>query len=241
MKQSDRIVKLKKMINESHNMVFLGGAGVSTESGIPDFRSKDGLFHQEYQYPPEEILSYEFYQQHKEEFYRFYTKFMLHPDVLPNKAHEKLAEWEAEGRLKAIITQNIDGLHQKAGNKNVLELHGSVMRNYCSGCHAFYDMEEMLQFEGIPVCRECGEVIKPDVVLYGENLNTELLAKAVDEIGNADMLIVGGTSLAVYPAANLIRSFYGDHLIVVNKTRTPIDGRADLMIQGNIGEIFAYL
>ena len=232
--------KLNSIIRDSHNIVFFGGAGVSTESGIPDFRSVDGLYNQKYDYPPETILSHTFYRRHTEEFYRFYRDKMLCPDAKPNAAHLKLAEWEKEGKLKAVITQNIDGLHQAAGSNVVLELHGSVLRNYCEDCGRFYDMEYILHTEGVPSC-PCGGSIKPDVVLYEEGLNQKTLQDAVRYISEADVLIVGGTSLAVYPAAGLIDYYTGNKLILINKTPTPRDAAADLGVQGSIGEIFSGL
>ena len=232
--------KLNSIIRDSHNIVFFGGAGVSTESGIPDFRSVDGLYNQKYDYPPETILRHTFYRRHTEEFYRFYRDKMLCPDAKPNAAHLKLAEWEQEGKLKAVITQNIDGLHQAAGSNIVLELHGSVLRNYCEDCGRFYDMEYILHTEGVPSC-PCGGSIKPDVVLYEEGLNQKTLQDAVRYISEADVLIVGGTSLAVYPAAGLIDYYTGNKLILINKTPTPRDAAADLVVQGSIGEIFSGL
>ncbi len=231
---------LKKWIDESNNIVFFGGAGVSTESGIPDFRSTDGLYHQKYDYPPETILSHTFFRKKTEEFFKFYRDKMLYLDAEPNAAHKKLAQWEEEGKLKAVITQNIDGLHQKAGSKTVLELHGSVLRNYCENCHTFYGVESIKKSEGIPKC-DCGGIIKPDVVLYEEGLDNRTLSDAVNFIRNADILIIGGTSLAVYPAAGLIDYYQGNKLVLVNKTPTPRDGIADLVIQGSIGEIFSQL
>ncbi len=234
--EQERIEKLREIVTQSDNIVFFGGAGVSTESGIPDFRSVDGLYNQEYQYPPETILSHTFYRKDPEEFYRFYRKKMLYPDAQPNAAHRKLARWEKEGKLRAVITQNIDGLHQKAGSKNVLELHGSVLRNYCEKCGKFHDVEEILHGEGIPHCA-CGGQIKPDVVLYEEGLNQDILRSAVHYLQEAEVLIIGGTSLAVYPAAGLIDYFRGEHLILINKSATPRDGLVDLCIQGSIGEV----
>jgi NAD-dependent deacetylase len=231
---------LKKTVAESDNIVFFGGAGVSTESGIPDFRSKDGLYSQKYKYPPEQIVSHTFYEKMPEEFFRFYRDRMLYPDAKPNKAHLKLAQWEKEGKLKAIITQNIDGLHQAAGSQKVLELHGSVLRNYCEKCGKFYDMESVLHGEGIPRC-SCGGRIKPDVVLYEEGLDQGILEEAVRYISEADVLIIGGTSLAVYPAAGLIDYYRGNKLIVINRSATPRDSQADLLIQGSIGEILDQL
>lgn len=232
---------LKKWVNESDNIVFFGGAGVSTESGIPDFRSVDGLYHQQYDYPPETILSHTFYRQKTEEFYRFYRAKMLALDAKPNKAHEKLAQWEAEGKLKAVITQNIDGLHQAAGSRKVFELHGSVHRNYCETCGASYDASYILHSSGVPACEKCGGKIKPDVVLYEEGLDTKTMQGALEAIHNADILIIGGTSLTVYPAAGLIDYYRGHKLVLINKSVTPMDSRADLLIQGSIGEIFGQL
>lgn len=227
---------LKQWLSESENIVFFGGAGVSTESKIPDFRSTDGLYNQQYAYPPETILSHTFYMRRPEEFYRFYRNKMLFPDAEPNWAHKALAKLEQEGRLRAVITQNIDGLHQKAGSREVLELHGSVLRNYCTKCGKFYGLEAVLESEGVPRCT-CGGVIKPDVVLYEEGLDQHTLQKAVYYISNADVLIIGGTSLTVYPAAGLIDYYGGKKLVLINKSVTPMDSRADLVISGPIGEI----
>ncbi len=237
----NQIEKLREIINGSDNIVFFGGAGVSTESGIPDFRSVDGLYHQKYDYPPETILSHTFYRQKPEEFFRFYQDKMLCLDAKPNAAHLKLAQWEREGKLKAVITQNIDGLHQAAGSKRVLELHGSVLRNYCEKCGKFFDGEYMLHAEGVPKCDACGGAVKPDVVLYEEGLNDQTLRDAISYIRNADVLIIGGTSLVVYPAAGLIDYYSGDKLILINKTPTARDQAADLVIQGSIGEILGAL
>jgi len=234
------IDELKKIISESNNMVFFGGAGVSTESGIPDFRSTDGLYNQKYDYPPETILSYTFYRQNTDEFYRFYRDKMLCLTAKPNAAHRKLAEWERDGKLKAVITQNIDGLHQAAGSEKVIELHGSVLRNYCETCRAFYSAEDVLNAEGVPTCK-CGGPIKPDVVLYEESLDHGVLTEAVNYLSNADLLIIGGTSLVVYPAAGLVDYFKGRNLVVINKTTTHRDKLANLVLQGNIGEIFSAL
>ena len=231
---------LKKWIDESDNIVFFGGAGVSTVSGIPDFRSTDGLYHQKYAYPPETILSHTFFRTKTEEFFKFYRDKMLYLDAEPNAAHTKLAEWEAQGKLKAVITQNIDGLHQKAGSRNVLELHGSVLRNYCENCGKFYDVETVKDAEGIPKCG-CGGTIKPDVVLYEEGLDNKILTSSVHYIQEAEVLIIGGTSLAVYPAAGLLDYYRGNKLVLVNKTPTPKDKVADLVVQGSIGEIFGML
>lgn len=236
----EQLEQLRKWVKESNNIVFFGGAGVSTESGIPDFRSVDGLYHQQYDYPPETILSHTFYRQKPDEFYRFYRAKMLCLDAKPNAAHLKLAQWEQEGKLKAVITQNIDGLHQAAGSKVVLELHGSVLRNYCEKCGKFHDVEYIVNSEGVPQC-ECGGSIKPDVVLYEEGLDQKTLSDAVRYISEADVLIVGGTSLAVYPAAGLLDYYNGSKLVLVNKTPTPRDSIANLIVQGSIGEIFSQL
>lgn len=235
------IDELKNIVREFDNIVFFGGAGVSTESGIPDFRSVDGLYHQQYDYPPETILSHTFYRRKPEEFYRFYRNKMLFLDAKPNAAHLKLAQLEAQGKLKAVITQNIDGLHQAAGSKTVLELHGSVLRNYCESCEQFYDVNYILNTQGVPKCEKCGGSVKPDVVLYEEGLNQKTINDAVRFIRNAQVLIIGGTSLAVYPAAGLIDYFQGEKLVVVNKAPTPRDSHADLLVQAPIGEVFAQL
>ena len=227
---------LKKWLAESNNIVFFGGAGVSTESNIPDFRSVDGLYNQQYAYPPETILSHTFYMKRTEEFYRFYRNKMLFPDAEPNRAHKALAKLEAEGRLKAVVTQNIDGLHQKAGSKEVMELHGSVLRNYCQRCGKFHGIEAILHSDGVPTC-ECGGTIKPDVVLYEEGLDQHTIQRSVYHISNADVLIIGGTSLTVYPAAGLVDYYNGNKLVLINKSVTPMDSRADLVISGPIGEI----
>lgn len=237
----EKIAAFQQMLDESHYIVFFGGAGVSTESGIPDFRSVDGLYHQQYDYPPETILSHTFYRRNPEEFYRFYKNKMLFLDAKPNMAHKKLAQWETEGKLKAVITQNIDGLHQAAGSKNVLELHGSVLRNYCEDCGAFYDVDYIKKAEGVPHCEKCGGMIKPDVVLYEEGLNEDTVQKAIRAIINADLLIIGGTSLVVYPAAGLINYFRGKHLVLVNKSATDRDSEADLLLSASIGEVFGQL
>lgn len=235
------IEKLRELIKNSDNIVFFGGAGVSTESGIPDFRSVDGLYNQKYDYPPETILSHSFFVRHTDEFYRFYQDKMLCLTAKPNAAHKKLAELEAAGKLKAVITQNIDGLHQMAGSKTVLELHGSVHRNYCQRCGKFYGARYMLEAEGTPKCTECGGVIKPDVVLYEEGLDQQTIQDAVYFIAHADVLIVGGTSLAVYPAAGLIDYYRGDKLVLINKSTTPRDRFANLLVQGSIGEILGQI
>lgn len=232
---------LEQLIAASHRIVFFGGAGVSTESGIPDFRSVDGLYNQSYKYPPETIISHSFFVHDPEEFYRFYKEKMLWLDAQPNAAHRKLAELEAAGKLSAIVTQNIDGLHQAAGSVNVLELHGSVHRNYCMKCHQSYDAAYVKAAEGVPRCRVCGGMIKPDVVLYEEPLDGETMARAVEAIQRADLMIVGGTSLAVYPAAGLVNYYQGSRLVLINKTPTPYDSRADLIITGKIGEIFSQI
>lgn len=233
----DKIEQLKKFINESNNIVFFGGAGVSTESGIPDFRSKDGLYNQKYKYPPEEILSHTFFMNETEEFYKFYRDKLNSLKYEPNITHIKLAELEAIGKLKAVITQNIDGLHQKANTKNVLELHGSVLRNYCMKCHKFYDAQYVFNGTGIPKC-ECGGIIKPDVVLYEEPLNDEVVEESIRAIHNADLMIVGGTSLTVYPASGLINYFRGKNLALINRDATSYDGRADLVINESLGNVF---
>ena len=234
----DGTEKLKELINGSNNIVFFGGAGVSTESGIPDFRSTDGLYHQEYDYPPETILSHSFFMRNPEEFYRFYKNKMLCLDAKPNMAHKKLAELEKAGKLKAVITQNIDGLHQAAGSKEVLELHGSVHRNYCTRCGQFYDLDYVRNSEGVPTC-SCGGRIKPDVVLYEEGLDDRTIRKSIDYIRNADMLIIGGTSLVVYPAAGLIDYYRGNKLVLINKSETSRDSLADLIITDSIGEVLS--
>lgn len=233
----DKTEILQDWIQNSDNVVFFGGAGVSTESGIPDFRSVDGLYHQKYDYPPETILSRTFFMRRPEEFYRFYKDKMLCLDAQPNMAHRRLAQWEESGHVKAVITQNIDGLHQKAGSREVMELHGSVLRNYCMRCHKFYDAEYMKAADGVPSC-ECGGTIKPDVVLYEEGLDDTIMMKSIRYIANADVLIIGGTSLVVYPAAGLIDYFKGKHLVVINKSATSRDKNADLMIEDSIGKVF---
>ncbi|MCI6255442.1 MAG: NAD-dependent protein deacylase [Oscillospiraceae bacterium] len=233
--------ELQALVDGSPNIVFFGGAGVSTESGIPDFRSVDGLYNQHYRYPPETILSHSFFEAEPEEFFRFYRDKMLFPDAKPNAAHRKLAELERSGKLKAVVTQNIDGLHQAAGSRKVFELHGSVHRNYCMKCHRAYDLDFMLHSDGVPRCRVCGGTVKPDVVLYEESLDSTVLEGAVKAIARADMLIIGGTSLAVYPAAGLINYYQGKKLVLVNKTQTPYDRQADLVISASIGELFGQL
>ena len=233
----DKIQQFKQLVNDGNNIVFFGGAGVSTESGIPDFRSKDGLYNQKYDYPPEEILSHTFFINYTDEFFKFYKDKMNSLKYEPNITHIKLAELEKKGKLKAIITQNIDGLHQKAGAKNVFELHGSVLRNYCMKCHKFYDAEYVFNSNGIPRCT-CGGIIKPDVVLYEEGLNEETLNKSIISINKADLLIVAGTSLTVYPASGLIDYFKGKNLVLINRDVTPFDNRADLVIHEALGKVF---
>jgi len=249
------IETLKKWVDESENIVFFGGAGVSTESGIPDFRSVDGLYHQKYDYPPETILSHTFFMRKTPEFYKFYEDKLLLEGAKPNAAHLKLAEWEAKGKLKAVITQNIDGLHQLAGSKEVLELHGSVQRNYCMKCHEFYDFaaikEKVISSRQnddpkspdymVPKCDKCGGIIKPDVVLYEEGLDDDVISKSIRYISNADVLIIGGTSLVVYPAAGLIHYYRGKKLVLVNLGETSADSSADLVVRGKIGEVFSQL
>jgi len=251
----EKIATLKKWVDESDNIVFFGGAGVSTESGIPDFRSVDGLYNQKYDYPPETILSHTFFMRKTSEFYKFYKDKLLLEGAKPNAAHLKLAELEKAGKLKAVITQNIDGLHQLAGSEEVLELHGSVQRNYCMKCHEFYDfaavkekVEEASKTNEpgspdymVPKCEKCGATIKPDVVLYEEGLDNSVLTKAVRYIANADVLIIGGTSLVVYPAAGLIDYYSGNKLVLVNLSATAQDSRADLVVRGKIGEVFSQL
>ena len=237
----DVMERFLQMTQQSDNIVFFGGAGVSTESGIPDFRSVDGLYHQNYDYPPETILSHSFYMSHTKEFYDFYRDKMLCLCARPNVTHEKLAELERAGKLKAIVTQNIDGLHQAAGSKNVLELHGSIHRNYCKKCGKCFSAEYIRDTNDIPFCDSCGGIIKPDVVLYEEGLNQKTLEDAVYYISHADMLIVGGTSLAVYPAAGLIDYYRGEKLVLINKSATSMDSRADLLIQAGLGEVFAQI
>lgn len=232
----EKLETLRQWIAESHNIVFFGGAGVSTESGIPDFRSVDGLYNQQYAYPPETIISHSFYVRYPEEFYRFYKDRMLFADAKPNAAHRALAKLEADGRLKAVITQNIDGLHQMAGSREVLELHGSVHRNYCTRCGKFYSLDDVIRSEGVPRC-DCGGTVKPDVVLYEEGLDSNTLEKSVRYIRQADMLIIGGTSLVVYPAAGLIDYYHGSKLVLINKDATARDSQADLVINGRIGEV----
>ncbi len=236
----DKIARLQEIIDVHENIVFFGGAGVSTESGIPDFRSQDGLYHQKYDYPPETILSHTFFMRRPEEFYKFYRDKMLCDTAKPNAAHMKLAELEKCGKLKAVITQNIDNLHQMAGSRKVLELHGSVYRNYCMKCGKFYDFSYIKNSTGVPRC-ECGGMVKPDVVLYEEGLDNQTLTDSVRAISQAQVLIIGGTSLAVYPAASLIDYFRGDCLVVINKAPTPRDRNADLLIKDPIGQVFSQI
>lgn len=235
---TDNIAILREWIAQSNNIAFFGGAGVSTESGIPDFRSTDGLYHQQYDYPPETILSYPFFVENPEEFYRFYHNKMIFKDVKPNQAHLRLAELEREGKLKAVITQNIDGLHQAAGSKKVLELHGSTHRNYCMSCGKRYGLDAVSETDGVPTCG-CGGIIRPDVVLYKEQLDINIVRKALWYIRNADMLIIGGTSLVVHPAAMLVTYYSGSRLVLINKGETKYDGAVDLLITEKIGEVFA--
>lgn len=227
-----------EIINNSDNIVFFGGAGVSTESGIPDFRSVDGLYNQQYKYPPETILSHSFFMQNTEEFYRFYRNKMIYKDAKPSTTHLALAELERKGKLKAVITQNIDGLHQMAGSKNVIELHGTVLKNHCMSCNRFYALDAVMGEGGIPRCSQCGGIIKPDVVLYEEGLDEDDLSRAVKFISQADVLIVGGTSLGVYPAAGLINYYRGNKLVLVNKSSTAFDKKANLLINDSLGKVF---
>ncbi|HIY01258.1 MAG TPA: NAD-dependent protein deacylase [Candidatus Blautia faecipullorum] len=236
----EKITKLQEIIDQHDNIVFFGGAGVSTESGIPDFRSQDGLYHQKYDYPPETILSHTFFVSRPEEFFKFYRDKMLCDTAKPNAAHLKLAELEKAGKLKAVITQNIDNLHQMAGSGRVLELHGSVYRNYCMKCGRFYDFSYVKNTSGVPRC-ECGGIVKPDVVLYEESLDSRTLTESVEAISRAQVLIIGGTSLAVYPAAGLIDYFRGEYLVVINKASTPRDRNADLLIKDPIGQVFSQI
>ena len=236
-----QVQELQNIIDTYDKIVFFGGAGVSTESNIPDFRSVDGLYNQQYDYPPETILSHTFYRRYTEEFYRFYHNKMLFPDAKPNAAHLALAKLEQMGKLTAVITQNIDGLHQAAGSRNVLELHGSVHRNYCENCGAFFDLDYIMKSAGVPKCDKCHSTIKPDVVLYEEGLDQRVINSSINHVQNANVLIIGGTSLAVYPAAGLIDYFKGDKLIVINMAPTPRDSYADLVIQEPIGAVFSAL
>ena len=237
----DKINQLTKILKNSNNIVFFGGAGVSTESGIPDFRSSNGLFNEKLNITstPEQLVSHSFYIRYPEEFFNFYKTKLIYPKAKPNKAHIALAKLEEIGKLKAVITQNIDGLHQSAGSKNVFELHGSVLRNYCTNCNEFYDEKFILEYNGVPTCTKCGGRVKPDVVLYEEGLDDATIMGAVDSISKADTLIIGGTSLIVYPAAGLINYFKGKNLILINKTKTQADSKANLVIHDSIGEILS--
>ena len=234
----DAVATLKQWIDESGSIVFFGGAGVSTESGIPDFRSVDGLYNQKYSEPPEEIISHSYFVRFPEKFYRFYKEKMIYPDAMPNDCHLALARLEEIGKLKAVLTQNIDGLHQKAGSKNVIELHGTTLKNYCTGCGKFFPLEYLLEAEGVPKCDRCGAIVKPDVVLYEESLHDGDMEQAVKLIRKADMFIVGGTSLTVYPAAGLVNYYRGDRLVLINKSATPYDSQADLVIHDSLGKVF---
>ena len=236
----DKIKQLKEIISESNNIVFFGGAGVSTESGIPDFRSATGLYNQKLDrnVSPEELISHTFYVRYPEYFFEFYKDKLIYPDAEPNDCHKALAELERQGKVKAIVTQNIDGLHQKAGSQVVYELHGSTLRNYCESCHSFYDEKFILAAEGVPTCPKCGGRVKPDVVLYEEGLDNDVVEGAINAIAHADTLIIGGTTLIVYPAAGLIHYFKGKHLVLINKSSTSADSMADLVINDNIGEVF---
>ncbi len=240
-----QIEQLQKMIDESSKIVFFGGAGVSTESGIPDFRSQDGLYRQQWKYPPETIISRSFFDANPKEFYRFYREKLIIKDAKPNITHLKLAELEANGKLTAVVTQNIDGLHQKAGSKKVFELHGSTLRNYCTKCGKFYDenfiLESKNSSDGLPHCTECSGLVKPDVVLYEEGLDDNIVDGAIKAISEADMLIIGGTSLVVYPAAGFIRYFKGRHLVMINKSETQADSMADLVLHKSLGSVFEQL
>lgn len=236
----EKIELLRTWIQESNRIVFFGGAGVSTESGIPDFRSVDGLYNQQFEYPPETIISHSFYRRRPEYFFRFYREKMLPLGFEPNITHLRLAQWEAEGKLAAVVTQNIDGLHQKAGSRRVYELHGSVLRNYCTRCHRFYPAEFIQDSEGVPKC-ECGGTVKPDVVLYEEGLDQTTIRKSVEAIYDADLLIVAGTSLTVYPAAGLLQYYVGKRLVLINRDETPYDNQADLVIHDSLGNVFSQL
>ena len=236
----DKSAELQKIIDESNKAVFFGGAGVSTESGIPDFRSQDGLYNLKYDYPPEEIVSHDFFRYRTEEFYNFYRDRMIYPQAKPNAAHLYLARLEKAGKLKCVVTQNIDGLHQEAGSKTVYELHGSVLRNHCLKCGKFYSVDFIVKSKGVPLC-DCGGTVKPDVVLYGEGLDNKTVNLAVTAISRADTLIIGGTSLAVYPAASFIDFFNGKNLVIINKASTPADARANLVINDSIGKVFSQL
>ena len=236
----DKIKQLKEIIDESSNIVFFGGAGVSTESGIPDFRSANGIYNMKLgrEVSPEEMISHTFYVRHPEDFFSFYRDKLIYPEAEPNDCHKALAELERQGKVKAVVTQNIDGLHQKAGSKRVYELHGSTLRNYCENCHAFYDEKFVLAADGVPTCEKCGGRVKPDVVLYEEGLDDAVVSGAIKAISEADTLIIGGTTLIVYPAAGLIHYFHGKNLVLINKSHTSADSLADLVINDNIGEVF---
>ena len=235
-----KLQTLKQWVKESERIVFFGGAGVSTESGIPDFRSVDGLYNQKFDYPPEQIISHSFYERDPEYFYRFYREKMMPLGFEPNITHKVLAKWENEGKLSAVVTQNIDGLHQKAGSKKVYELHGSVLRNYCVRCRKFYNAEYVRDYDGVPKC-SCGGIVKPDVVLYEEGLDDETIERSICAIMDADLLIVGGTSLTVYPAAGLINYYRGNRLVLINRDVTPYDSRADLVLHESLGSVFSEL
>lgn len=234
----DNIKRLQEIFDDSNKIVFFTGAGVSTESNIPDFRSVDGIYNQEYDYPPEKIISHSFFEENPKEFYRFYKDRMIYPNAKPNAAHLKMAEFEQKGRSLGVVTQNIDGLHQKAGSKNVYELHGTIERNYCEKCHKFYDIDHIISSDSIPTC-ECGSIIKPDVVLYEEPLDDKILYGAVNLIRQADCLVICGTSLVVYPAAGLVNYFNGKYLVVINLSSTNSDGYADLLIKEKVGEVLS--
>ena len=236
----NKVEQLRQVIDRSHRIVFFGGAGVSTESGIPDFRSVDGLYNQQYSEPPEEILSHHYFLRQPEDFFRFYRNKMIYPDAQPNAAHKRLAQWEAEGRLIAVVTQNIDGLHQKAGSQKVYELHGSVLRNHCMRCKRFYGLDYIMKTKGVPRC-DCGGIIKPDVVLYEEGLEEQTIRQSVSAISHADTLIIGGTSLAVYPAAGFVNYFQGKDLVLINRDPTPQDQYATLLIRDPIAEVMEAL
>ena len=237
---NSKLDTLKTWVDEARRIVFFGGAGVSTESGIPDFRSVDGLYNQKFKYPPETIISHSFFERRPEEFFEFYKEKMLPLGFEPNVTHKVLARWEREGRLSAVVTQNIDGLHQKAGSKNVLELHGSVLRNYCVRCHKSYSAEFVKNSKGVPLC-DCGGVVKPDVVLYEESLDQDVMYRAARAISEADLLIVAGTSLTVWPAAGMIRYYRGKRLVLINRDETPFDAEADLVLHESLGEVFRAL
>ena len=237
---NSKLDTLKTWVDEARQMVFFGGAGVSTESGIPDFRSVDGLYNQKFKYPPETIISHSFFERKPEEFFAFYREKMLPLGFAPNVTHKVLARWEQEGKLSAVVTQNIDGLHQKAGSKNVLELHGSVLRNYCVRCHKSYSAEFVKNSSGVPRC-DCGGVVKPDVVLYEESLDQDVMYRAARAISEADLLIVAGTSLTVWPAAGMIRYYRGSRLVLINRDETPFDSEADLVLHESLGEVFRSL